>query len=215
MPVIPMTFQDTGRFVVNPNDLFITPEAVALYSCQALKKLTGVDGEDDKDFRVLDPGCGSGRWGAAVNRTWNRLFTQVYGVDLAPTATITEYEEIVTKDFLVYEEDFAFDLIIGNPPYSSATDRNLAEKFIRKSMELLKPKGYLAFLLKTEYVASLQRADLWKTKQLKYMVQYVPRIKFDGYQFSNTIEYSFYIFQKDSNQRPEVWWLNWHTGELY
>ena len=211
MPVIPVTFKDTGRFVVNPDDLFITPQAVADLSVAALKKLTGIEPE-----RILDPGCGTGVWGRAFGNNWNKLFISPYGVDINPRATIIDYEEIIAKSFLEYQEDFLFDLICGNPPFSSETNRALAEDFILHSMDLLVEGGYLGFLLKTEFFASERRMEnLFRKYVPRYYIQYVPRIKWDGHQFNNTIEYGFFIWQKGRKLRnTTIKWLNWKTGEM-
>lgn len=221
MSTIPQTFQEVTRFQANPNDLFVTSQDVANHTVAALKKLTGITGESS-DFFTLDPGCGTGVWGRAVNKIFD--YPMSWGIDIENRLGHAKdlinpepYDFYYIQDYLTFqgESNAPFSLICGNPPYSSKTDKNLAEKFLMKSLQLVKPGGIVGLLLKTEYVASLRRYEnIYRSIAPKYMIQYVPRIKWEGYKFSNTIEYAFYIWQKGCKDRTQLYWLNWKTGEL-
>lgn len=222
MPLIPQTFQEVTRFEANPRDLFVTPQSAADYTCEAIKQLTGITGEA-VDFLTLDPGCGTGVWGRAVNKVFN--YPLSWGIDLENRLGHAEdiinpepYDYYYVQDYLTFTKEGNkkyFNLICGNPPYSSSSDRNLAEKFLIKSLQIAAPNGIVGLLLKTEYIASLRRFEnIYKSIRPQYMIQYVPRIKWEGFQFNNTIEYAFFIWKKGCTDRTQLYWLNWKTGEL-
>jgi len=57
------------------------------------------------------------------------------------------FENVITEDFLNWETDMKFDVIVGNPPYQDPTGQNtLYPKFYAKAVELVKPDGYIAMI---------------------------------------------------------------------
>ena len=61
------------------------------------------------------------------------------------------YDGLVDHDFLTWETNNRYDLIIGNPPYY------IAEEFVEKGLSLLCDTGVLVFLLKLSFVESKRR----------------------------------------------------------
>lgn len=130
------------------------------------------------------------------------------------------------------------DLIIGNPPYGDVWDQKQralkkmleakgekfiitprpknepfsdAEAFIREAMALLKPGGYLSFLLRLNFLAGQDRGS-------KLWVEYIPtdvhvlpqRVSFYGNGRSDDTEYAIYVWHKDHNPvAPALHWLFW------
>lgn len=105
-------------------------------------------------------------------------------------------DEEITKDFFKWEDDFAegsFDVVIGNPPYvfggnsgikneekeffkkdyySGKNKLNLFSLFIEKSINILKPKGIMGFivpntLLRVTSYEEIRKYILEKTKILQ------------------------------------------------
>jgi len=108
--------------------------------------------------RALVPGSGMGTFALAlVYRGWSpdrivcieldvgfALYTKVRSPDITTIHT----------DFLTWQTNMQFDVVIGNPPYSlpkgekklSDGSRNLAMMFVEKSTKLLKEGGFISFL---------------------------------------------------------------------
>jgi len=72
-----------------------------------------------EDPRILDVGCGEGAWGIAARRIWPDA--HITGIDVRDEArkhAAKVYDEFVGTRFQDYEPG-GFDLIVGNPPFST------------------------------------------------------------------------------------------------
>lgn len=218
MSVIPRTFdKEAPRFKKNPRDLFITPYKLAFETCQILIRKYIFAPRS-----ILDPGCGTGIWGKAARETW--MSPNIVGVDLVnqvdnvTPSGFKAYNEILVNDYLKFDPGYPYELILGNPPFSSKENRRLASDFVQHSLFLLDEKrGVLALFLKTEFLSAEYRMDeLFAINPPIAMIQYVPRPQFDGYRFNNTIEYAMFVFKKQNPKKlTEVHWLNWKTGAYF
>ncbi len=109
---------------------------------------------------MLEPGIGTGLFPALMPAAL-RDRVHVTGVEIDPvTARIARLlhplARIINGDFARADLPAAFDLVIGNPPYSDRTVRSdrayrsmgmrLHDYFIARSIDLLKPGGLAAFV---------------------------------------------------------------------
>lgn len=107
-----------------------------------------------------------------------------------------------------FENEFSADVIISNPPF------NLAERFIVKSIDDLKPDGMLIFLLRLNYMGSQKRFEsLWQQEKYtpKQVITLVQRPSFTGDNKTDATEYAFFVFGDTSrmiNKSP-IQWLSW------
>lgn len=204
MSTIPSTFSGK-RFKKNPNDYYETPLEIAL-AC--LEKFPVINPDT-----ILDVGCGTGIWGLVARRTHS--YAYIAGVDIVDKLDQNQscYDSHFITDYITSDliKQRKYDLIIGNPPYSSETNSHLAEDFVLHSLDLLTDKGYLGFLLKTEFSASKRRYDnIFRNHAPLYEYQLVQRPYWTNYKKgSNTIEYSFFIWQKQLNHETTKRWLSW------
>lgn len=159
------------------NDTYFTnPETVDL----CLKALDGlVKFSHRKEISILDPGCGKGAWGTAARRVLNAgpyagpyaghtLQHHITGVDINPVGDLAGYDRVVQHDYLTWDPDTqeqqhapgGYDLVIGNPPYG----RRVLSPFIEKSFALCRDLGYVAFLLRMEFLEGQHRGRyFWRS----------------------------------------------------
>ena len=110
--------------------------------------------------RVLEPGCGTGLFFALMPEALETK-TTLTGVEMDPiTARIAKLlypnARIRAEDFTKARIAETYDLVIGNPPFSSRTVRaddpagrlslSLHDYFIARSIERLRPGGLAAFV---------------------------------------------------------------------
>src|SRR5271168_2433775 len=131
-----------------------TPEFIVRFIWRALSRMGFFGG------RVLEPGCGTGLFFALMPEALEDK-TTLTGVEMDPiTARITKLlhpnARIRAEDFTKARIAETYDLVIGNPPFSSRTVRaddpagrlslSLHDYFIARSIERLRPGGLAAFV---------------------------------------------------------------------
>ena len=141
-----------------------TPEFIVRAIWSAIQRLGWRGG------RVIEPGIGSGLFPALMPEALRDL-SHVTGVELDPvTARIARLLQprarILTGDFARTELPASFDLAIGNPPFSDRTVRSdrayralglrLHDYFIARSVDLLKPGAFAAFVTSS---GTMDKAD--------------------------------------------------------
>ena len=141
-----------------------------------------------KKLKILEPACGICQFLNGIKRNRKDIFTcasKRVGVEINSEVVNYAYKnnlnndlEIVCKDYLLWETEDRFDIIIGNPPYGipSLSDHytikvdnetkrkykqlyetwygkyNIYGAFIEKSVKLLKDNGQLIFIVPATFM---------------------------------------------------------------
>ena len=78
------------------------------------------------------------------------------------------FKNVYTENFLEWETDMKFDVVVGNPPYQNAgTAEKLWPLFVKKITPLLKENGYIAFITPSMWV---YRAGS-KSKEVRHLAE--------------------------------------------
>tara|TARA_B100000927_G_C16434396_1_gene456998 strand:- start:19 stop:1284 length:1266 start_codon:yes stop_codon:yes gene_type:complete len=138
----------------------------------------------NSSIKILDPCCGCGnfflaiyfkllKYHSAEHIISNMLFFNDLNTDrLNVVKLIFGIRSNVTeKDFLVFDEDIKYDLIVANPPYAkllpngkrASKNHNMIGSFINKSLKILKEKGYLLYITPDNWMSFADRNTLIKT----------------------------------------------------
>ena len=172
------------------NDFYPTPYEL----CEAVlvKKLILIP-RRNWIAEVLDPGAGGGVWGKAVRIV--KSPANITGVELRNVEKPVYYDTwYKNTDFLSWETDSKYTLIIGNPPYKHS------EEFIDKSLDLLEDKGWLVFLLKLSLLESKKRYSKYyspsKGLNPKQVLVSTRRVSFTGDRKSNADAYGIFVWEK-------------------
>lgn len=171
----------------NPYDFYATPPGVIDHFL--FSYLPSTKGS------ILDPGAGSGEFGAAIKR-YNTVFcknsTYLTGVEIRKEEKDNLedlYDYVILGDYLSWSTASTYDVIIGNPPY------NQAMEFVEKSLSLLKPFGKLIFLLKTSFLESKKRYDFWQMNPITDLYVLSSRPSFTG-KGTDATGYSWFVWDK-------------------
>lgn len=158
---------------------------------------------------ILDPGAGEGAWGHGLVVDSFPRSRLLVGVERRPVAQPQGYDRWVTADYLEWAQrcpPAVFDLVVGNPPYDEPRGSYSAELFIRASLRLLKPGGFLLFLLKLTFLQSRRRADALFLEHPPVSVTVCKsRPRFTGP--GNPDSYAFYCWRKGFTGEPRLAWI--------
>ena len=85
------------------------------------------------------------------------------------------------EDFLQWQPEMQFDVIVGNPPYQRSREvRNIGAplwpEFMEKSMDLLCDGGYLGFVIPATWLKRLN-GKAWKVIKSNNLVSCDPDVK--------------------------------------
>jgi adenine-specific DNA-methyltransferase len=164
--------------------MFFTPERIVDFMVNLIDvaKYT-----DKNDITILEPACGLAQFLIGIKRNLPEIFksAKLLGVEInqdiinyLTTLNIGNNIEIIKDDYLLWQPQFLFDLVIGNPPYGIPSlsehytikiDPHTKEKyksqyetwygkynvygaFIEKSIKLLKEDGQLIFIVPATFM---------------------------------------------------------------
>lgn len=165
----------------------------------------------DEPKTVLEPAAGDGRIVCAVGN----LFpcASLYAIDKTEPTQKQKGVHWYTGDFLTDQLPFVvpkFDLIITNPPFSTA------QRYLARCLDLLTPNGHLFLLLRLGFLASKIRWNTtWKTHTNRPNDLYVlsARPSFDGVSTDHT-DYMWAHWVNDGKTHtPVLSWINDYIGD--
>ena len=85
--------------------------------------------------------------GIKNNEIQNRLYLLDKYRVFTSRAKRRGYTNVITSDFLEWNSEMKFDVVVGNPPYQDPTGQNtIYPKFYAKALEVCKPNGHIAMI---------------------------------------------------------------------
>lgn len=167
---------------------FFTPHSL----CAAIAELL----QPPKDFTIADLTCGSGNFFNCLP-----LEANLYGNELDETAfEVCRYlypeAHVTNSDFVYYNPDVTFDLILGNPPFNLRTDKGVSQwAYVQKSYELLQFDGLLALIVPDSFLKDSFQ-DVRKTKWLNEHFNFIAQCHIPDNSFDAVIDTKLLILQK-------------------
>ena len=151
--------------------IFFTPGDIINQSFQAIERYRK---DNNLEFKsILEPSCGSCEYIKSLETHYNNVDitgieynTEIYQHIKALNWSGKNKIGLIYGDFLKYQSDTKYDLIIGNPPYYVIKKAEVEKKylqyfdgrpnifllFIIHSLNLLAPEGILSFVLPKNFL---------------------------------------------------------------
>lgn len=159
--------------------IFFTPINCINYNLDILNKYCNLK----KIKNILEPSCGSCEYIIKLNKINNKayitgieynknIYNSIKNIDIFKNKNIN----IINEDFLKFNTDKKYDLIIGNPPYFVIKKKSIDKKyyeyfdnrpnifliFIIKSFTLLNDNGIISFVLPKNFLSCIYYNKLRK-----------------------------------------------------
>ena len=201
--------------------IFITPLSIIERIHKCIIDHLGNDMSSVK--KMLEPSCGT----CEIVKYCDNIYSEVTIDAIEFNHTIYSAVKdisfknsvnLVHNNFLKFESEKQYDLIIGNPPYFVCKKTDVPKKydefihgrpnifglFILHSLSMLKPEGILAFIIPKSFLNSLYYSQI-----RNYIKQTCTIIKIDDYSdlndFIDTQQSTFgLIIKKNSIEQPVV-----------
>jgi len=167
--------------------MFFTPERIVDFMVNLIDVAKYNRNIGKKNITILEPACGLAQFLIGIKRNQPVLFkhAKLLGIEInqevinyLTTLSVGNNIKIIKDDYLLWESETSFDLVIGNPPYGIPSlsqhytikiDPNTKEKykilyetwygkynvygaFIEKSIKLLRPEGQLIFIVPATFM---------------------------------------------------------------
>jgi hypothetical protein len=182
-------------------DAYQTPEPLALAICGALRRAIG-DPEE-----IIEPSAGAGAFVGAARATWpDAHITAVEVADGRKSACLAAGANVFIRQCWVetaiglanYQTPEGKPrLVVGNPPFREA------ERHIIAALDLLREGDHLAFLLRLNFLGSLDRVRFWRRNPAMWVKTIAPRPSFTGGGTDGT-EYAVFCWRKGYRGRTQL-----------
>ena len=138
------------------------------------------------DLRILDPCCGNGNFGVHIYhklimhhnpQTVLQNMLEFNDINAQRLDNVREMFDAANHRLQITQHDFLktayttkYDLVVANPPYAkllengkrASKNHNLIKDFIQKTLDVLKPDGYLLFITPDNWMSYADRNELIK-----------------------------------------------------
>ena len=103
-------------------------------------------------------------------------------------------DKVIIGNFLEWEPDKEYDVIIGNPPYT------YAREFIEKCFKIANKNTVIIMLLRTAFLESKSRYEFWQQHPLSGLYTLSKRPSFTG-KGSDATSYSWFIWDNKTDKQ--------------
>lgn len=155
---------------------------------------------------IIDPGDGDGVWGIEARQKWPKAI--ISGVEVRDVPKPAQYNYWYNSAYQkVVTRHTVCDLVMGNPPFK------YAEEFVRYSLQMIAPGGYLVFFLRLAFLESQTRLKLWRDCPPRSVVVCANRPSFTGDKKTDATAYAFYIWERGHVGGTQLQWTYINTQE--
>lgn len=153
---------DTSHFV-NSNDICTPLECVK-------EMVDSIPNEfwNRRKIKILDSCCGNGNFHSYIRTKTDLKNLYFNEINEKRITNLKEYfganVNITIQDFLKFDNQKKYDLVVSNPPYAkfnengrTSKNHNLARAFIKKALDITKDNGYILFIVPDNWMSFSDR----------------------------------------------------------
>lgn len=172
----------------NDYDLYYTPTDVV----ENLLKHIDLSNYGNK---VLEPSAGKGNICSVIKGLYpDKNITSVEIREEEKQNLLQYSDKVIIGDYMKIDTQDRYDIILGNPPYSSAME------FVNKSLQVLSDNGVLIMLLRTAFLESKARYSFWQDNPLSKLYVLSRRPSFTG-KGTDSASYSWFIWDRTATNQ--------------
>ena len=179
----------TGRGTERkPHDFYATP-------IDCVVNFINNYGIDRIKGNILEPSAGNGNVIQALRQ--NKVQCIITALELREEERDSLNrlsDKVIIDNFLEWEADKNYDVIIGNPPYT------FAREFIEKCFKIANENTVIIMLLRTAFLESKSRYEFWQQHPLSGLYTLSKRPSFTG-KGSDATSYSWFIWNNRTDKQ--------------
>ncbi len=171
-----------------PYDFYATP-------IDCVENFINNYGIDRIKGNILEPSAGNGNIIQALRR--KKIQGTITALELRDEErdNLTQIsDKVIIDNFLEWEADKDYDVIIGNPPYT------YAREFIEKCFKIANENTVIIMLLRTAFLESKSRHEFWQQHPLSGLYTLSKRPSFTG-KGSDATSYSWFIWDNRTDKQ--------------
>jgi predicted RNA methylase len=153
--------------MITPEEFYPTPPSIIE------RMLKGFDRSDIREWQILEPSAGTGSILDYLTTQLRVSKAQLYAIEadaeLSYNLQGKEYR-VIGHDFLEYDSDYAFDLVVMNPPFSNG------DQHLLKAWEVMQ-SGHIVCLLNEE---TIKNPYTERRKLLKHIIEQHGSVEYLG-----------------------------------
>ena len=179
----------TGRGTERkPHDFYATP-------IDCVENFINNYGIDRIKGNILEPSAGNGNVIQALRqKKVQGIITALELRDEERDSLTQISDKVIIDDFLNWESDKEYDIIIGNPPYS------YAKEFIEKCFKISNENTVIIMLLRTAFLESKSRYEFWQQHPLSGLYVLSKRPSFTG-KGTDATSYAWFVWDNRTNNQ--------------
>lgn len=167
-----------------------------------------------KDLKILDCCCGNGNFHGYISTKTdlkNLYFNEINDKRIANLVKYFGNNINLTKqDFLTFQDTEAYDMVVANPPYAKfnngervSKNHNLSRDFIEKALKIIKPNGYILFIVPNNWMSFSDRNVLPQILS-KYQFLHLDIHGAKKYFPKVGSSFTWFLLQKIENTKPFI-----------
>lgn len=181
------------------NDFYATDPAAVEQLFKALRMYDN-DFTDFSPFSFMEPCVGNGNIANATLDYFNFSLHRPESVNTFVDIVDRGYPETIVQDFMTFKPEQKYQLIVTNPPYSIALD------FVKKCLEHLEHRGYLAMFLKIQFWEGEKRKQFLLDNPPAFCFPFSKRMSTwnngqqwdeNGKRWATTMCHAWFVWKKD------------------